>query len=312
MRFFNDDAYVFSVLGHDLGTILACRSRNIIDHAGKNFFDLLCVDRGEISFFKESLSSYENMAFAALCGKSQKRAVLFFRNFIGAAGVCLAVVTDFNAEDVSWVLQKGGFEKVVVSETLQELSSEDCDFSYAKHEEIFKYLSQLFLDVGTMSLLKLQYGSENPETVRLCAEAAASLAGASPECESYLGESEEIFYSEDIFDGRFCAASLLLLAFVARCYGKGCYLKVEIVKGLKSFRIKATFHPQNDKWKRALDHLKSVATYNTGISFGYEESGDKVETRFIPFYADVGLVGVKEGEERFSIVDFLNYFDFQA
>ena len=312
MRFFNDDAYVFSILGHDLGTILACRSQNILDQAGKSFFDIMRTDREEIRFFKESLSSFDKVAFAAVCGKKTKRAVLFFRHFIGSAGLCPAVVLHFDAKDVSSVLQRGGFERVALSKAMTELASPDTEISESKYDEIHRYLSQLFTDFKTMSLLKLQYGTENPETVHLCAEAAATFAGTVLECESYLGDEEEIFYSNDVFDGRFCAASLLMLSFVARCYGIGCRLRVDIVKGLKSFRIKASFRPQNDLWKKALEHMKNVATYNTGISFNYEENADCVEVRFIPFYADIGFVGVKDIEEQFSIVEFLNYFDVDA
>lgn len=308
MRFFEDDAYVFSVLGHDLGTILACRSTNILEQAGKNLFDCLRVDREEISFFKQSFLAYDNMAIAVLCGKKTKRVMLLFRQFAEASGLCLAVVLHFNAEDVSAVLKSDGFENVVMSDALSGLTSSDADSSYAKYSEIYKYISRLFMDISTMSFLRLQYGTENPETVRLCADTIGDLAGIVLDLECYLGECEEAFLADDIFDGRFCVASLLLLSFVARCYGEDCALKMEIVKGLKSFRIKCAFKPRSHGWEKALEHLKNVVLYTTGMSFNYELSNDRVEIGFIPFYADEGLAGVKEGEWRFSIVDFRNYF----
>lgn len=309
MRCFKDDAYVFSILGHNIGTILACRSANILDQAGKNLFNCLGIERKEIGFLKDALLEHDNVAAATLCGRDTKRAVLFFRQFAEASGLCLAVVLDFDSEDAAAVLGDCVFENVTVSESLTALISEDARFSYSKHEEIYKYLSQLFVNIGTMRLLNLQYGTENPESLRLCALAAADIAGITLKFKSYLGESEEeIFYSEDIFDGRFCSASLLLLAFAARCYGKDCSLRLDIIKGLKSFRIKAELCPRNGDWQGALEHLKNVALYNTGMSFSYETVGDGLEIRFVPFYADIGFEGVKEGEWRFSIVDFRNYF----
>ena len=67
MRCFKDDAYVFSVLGHDVGTILACRSANVLDQTGKNIFDCLGTGRGEIGFFREALLAHDNIAAATLC-----------------------------------------------------------------------------------------------------------------------------------------------------------------------------------------------------------------------------------------------------
>lgn len=304
MREYRDEAYIFTLAKYSPGRIIACRTPAGERHVGRSIFSCLKMDEGETDFFKEASASFGKTPIAALCRGDKRETVIFFRDLIFGASICLAIVTRIDAETVAAVLGSGTFGEMLISDGIKSARCEE--FSYEKHKECYLYLLNVISCAEHIAALKLDYEPAGIDSIIRCAKGAAELAKVDVEVEtSGCGENEILDLADEVFDGRICAAVLLTVAMAARYHSKDKKYRLEIASGVRSLSLSLSFRASDDGWRDAFDYLKHVSEDSYGIPFEYECHRGRVAVTLVPFYADVGFVGVKESDYFTSLVFLL-------
>jgi hypothetical protein len=70
----------------------------------------------------------------------------------------------------------------------------------------------------------------------------------------------------------------------------------EFIGGCESLRLSFRFEKRGEGWRGALELLCDIASKTHAMDFDFECVGGSVTVNLVPFYADVGFVGVKQGE----------------
>lgn len=293
MHLSGDGAYVFSVARDTYGKIVACRSKDSQRAIGKDLFKHLKMPLPEVQFFEERLFAYGKTKVAAV---GEKRAVLFFKDFAYDTSLCLAFALDLPIDSVS-VVMRGFFRDFAVSDGLKAVADEGREFSLSEDKQSYEHLARVIGQAESLSRLKLQRRAETAVTLREVFLSIAELVGVEAECEVSVAEGDE-FYSErpEIFNGRFCTACFLILSIIAHNYSKDGRLCGEFIGGLDSLRLCFRFEKRGEGWRDALELLCRIASTTHAMDLDFECIGGSVTVSLVPFYADIGFVGVKQGE----------------
>ena len=309
MRELTDEVYVFAVYGNTPGVIIESNIKGTDPVIGKNIFDYLDVSRSEREFFQNSCESTSLKTIATLCGKKNNKIVLFFTHFLKNSALGIAFVLDFKPEDVIAILNSSSIENIAISEALKEFENKDKAFCYENYKKIYIHIYEIVKDVAMLSNLKLKHGLETAENIKICAESAIDIAGACLKYDTYLGDEEDIYrIVDDVFDGKFCAITFLLISFAVRRCAEYKTLSLDVIRGLKSLRLKISFYSVSKRWISTVEYLKKIAVYDRGVEFNYTYNDKKIEIDIVPFYPDVAFLGVKGDESSFSLVDYEEYF----
>ncbi len=301
MREYRDEVYIFTLAKYSPGRIIACRTPVGERHVGRSIFSCLKMDEGETEFFKEVSSSFGKTPIAALCRGDKRETVIFFRDLIFGASLCLAVVTRLDAEAVAAVLESGTFGDMLISHGIR--SAKHDDFSYEKHKAVYLYLLNVISCAEHIAALKLDYEPAGIDSLIRCARSAAELADIEVEIETRGCDENEISgLADEVFDGRICAAVLLTVAMTARYHSKDKKYHLEIASGVRSLSLSLSFRASDDGGREAFDYLKHISEDSYGIPFDYECYRGRVSVTLVPFYADVGFAGVKESDYFTSLV----------
>ena len=293
MQLLGDGAYVFSVARDTYGKIVACRSKDSARAVGKDLFKHLKMPLTEIRFFEERLFAYGKAKVAAV---GETKAVLFFKDFAYDTSLCFAIALDLPMESVS-VVMRGFFRDFAISDGLRSAAYEDREFTLSEDKQSYGHLAYVIGKAEALSRLKLQRRAETPIALREVFLSVAELVGVEAECEASVAEGDE-FYSErpEIFNGRFCTACFLILSIIAHNYSKDGRLCGEFIGGLESLRLCFRFQKRGEGWRDALELLCRIASSTHAMDLDFECIGGSVTVSLVPFYADVGFVGVKQGE----------------
>ena len=304
MRGYKDEVYLFSLAKHTPGKIIACRTPSGNKQTGRNIFSCLKMGGDELDFFNNACSDFGSTPVATLCKGEKRETVIFFKDLAFGTSLCLAVVTRFNAEDVAAVLENGELGDMLISDGIKNAKREDLSFD--RHREIYIRLFEIISGVGHIGALKTDYGPARVDAIIKCAFASAALAEVEVDTDVWsCEENEGADHPKDIFDGRICAAAILMSAIVARYHSKDKKYRLEIAAGIKNLSVKISFRAKDDGWEAAFEHLKRIAEDSCGIPFSYECRKGRVSVDLVPFYADVSFVGVKEGDHFTSLVDLI-------
>jgi hypothetical protein len=300
-----DKIYVFSVANMDFGRIVASvdRSGNKVDE--KNIFDVLGIARSESTDIRDLIFGYGKRPYATACGNINKRVAFFFKHFAYDTSLCLVIVPAISAKRAAGILNSGVFEDVIVSDALTKLVPQTAScHPLIEDSDVYLYLARLFGQIMDLLELGLQYASESIPTVRAAAEGIADLLGLSLDFNTRFEMEDDLIAVDEIYDGRFCAAALLVTAIMAAKRSADSSLSLTEIRGLGGIMIEMSFECQRYMGFEAIDHLKMLAEINHGIRFEIERKNGRVYVSFLPLYQDVGFVGVKNGDEIFDIVAF--------
>lgn len=279
------------------------RSGSRVD--GENIFDVLGIARSESAKIRELIFGYGKRPYATACGKINKRVALFFKHFAYDTSLCLVIVPTVSAKRAAGILNSGVFEDVILAEALKGLAPQNASgHALTQDSEVYVYLARLLGQIMALLELRLQYASENISTVRAAVEGVAALLGLSLDFNTRFEMDDDLVAVDEIFDGRFCAAALLVTAIMAAKRSTDASFSVTEIRGLGGMRIEMSFECQRYTGFEAIAHLKALAEINHGIRFDIERRNGRVYVSFIPLYQDVGFVGVKNGDEVFDIVAF--------
>ena len=296
MHLSRDGAYVFSVARDTYGKIVACRSKGSQGAVGKDVFKHLKMSLSEVRFFEERLFAYGKIKVAAI---GEKRVVLFFKDFAYDTALCFAIALELPIESAAVVL-RGFFLDFAISDGLGAFGGRS--FSLQEDKQSYERLARVVGQAEALSRLKIQRSAETAITLREVFLSIAELIGVEAECDVVVAEGDE-FYSErpEIFNGRFCTACFLMLSIIAHNYSRDGRICGEFIGGIESLRLCFRFENRGTAWRDALDLLGRIASSTHAMDFGYESVGGTVTVNLVPFYADVGFVGVKQGEGGVAI-----------
>lgn len=309
MRLIRDDIYLFTVARQQAGEIIACRTRKEgRSFAGRNIDEAIVLSANEKKFLKLVSDSRRSTHVALLCKVGgQQRAVILFRFFLDASSFVLAVVLDAPVSSAAKVLASGSFENINASPALLKKADLESVASFSDRVE-YDYILDIMRQISVLEGMKLQYTLENPEIIALAAESAAYLVGVDINCR--ISRTADDAYSSNeksVFSGRFCVAVLLVMAMLARRYSRGRSLDVEIAWGYKDMSIGFMIDTDDDDCCQAVGRLSRFAE-DYGLSFEFDLCDRTVFAKLRPFYSDVGLAGVKDGEKILNHADWVEKF----
>lgn len=291
------------------GEVIAERSRHGGEAVGRNIFEYLKMKDAEISFFTSRFALSGNDVVCAVCGKKEPRAVFFFGFLARAASLCLAVVVDMPLDKVSNIVVNGHIEGLCVSDGVFGMADElDSIKPYIDDKEIAMYLSGIFGQIMEVSRLKLGYVHEPTESIRSAAVAVADFIGVDIDFDTYIKADEVFGDGKEVFDGRLCAACLLVFSAIARAYSVKRLFRLVTVRGMSGCFIELSFEAYSDGWQKAISYLVDVARSNRNLPLFVDINGTEVKMSVIPYYEDVGFVGVKGNETRFDLVQYKELF----
>jgi hypothetical protein len=154
-----------------------------------------------------------------------------------------------------------------------------------------------------ISALKLGYDTCPTEHIRNAAEGMAEIAKIRIDFDTCLSPLDnELVSTDEVFDGRLCAAAIVVFAMMASKCSADSELKVIVERGMGAVRLRLSFKKRFGGWQYPLEYIKNMAYANHTMLFDVIDDLYTVGVSFVPFYQDVGFVGVKGGEELFDFV----------
>ena len=304
----SDKIYVFSVAGADFGRIIASLDHSGKKIDGKNIFELLGVSEDDALALREIITGYGKRPFAIACGKIKHRAVFFFKHFAFDTSLCLALVPSVSGRRAADILACGVFDDVLVSESLLAIASPSPGNAIVNDADGYMHLARMFGQIMDLLSLRFQYASEMIESIEPLLEGLRELLGIEIDFQTRFEADGDLSATDEIFDGRFCAAALLICAITASKRSSSGALLLREVRGFCGMRVEMAFPCRRHTGLEAIYHMKKLAELNHGIPFDVSLTSDTVEIVFTPLYQDVGFVGVKNGDEIFDIVEYTEMF----
>ena len=304
-----DKIYVFSVANADFGRIVASIDNSGKKIDGKNIFELLNLSEDDVVTLRKIILGYGKRPFATVCGKMRRRAVFFFKHFAFDTSLCLAIAPNISARRVSEILSHGVFDDVLVSDSLSPAAlPQSLENAVLNDTDGYLHLASIFGQIMDLLSLRFQYASDNIESIEPLAKGLEELLGIDVDFSTQFDPDGDLSATDEIFDGRFCAAALLVCAITASKRSSSGVLTIKEVRGFCGTRVEMSFPCRRHTGLEAIYHMKKLAELNHGIRFDIGLTSDAVKVGFIPLYQDVGFVGVKNGDEVFDIVEYTEMF----
>ena len=299
-----DKAYVVSVSKYNFGRIVAYCGDSADGVIGKDLFDYLGMHDDDERELKESIASYGKDGYATAGFNGRWHAVFFFKDFAYDTGLCLALVLAVSARAAAEAISDGVFGGFFASERLLRLAKKKSGMAMLEHSDECLHLSRVFGQIMEVLKLKIEHSAQPTENIRDAARAMCEIAKTELDFFTYFSHSsEELAASAEIFDGRLCAASIIVFAMLASRFSVDSRLNVVVVRGMGAVRLCLSFKKRSDGWQYPFEYLKNMACANHSILFEDDEDPDTVGVSFVPFYQDPSFVGVKNGEELFDFVE---------
>ena len=305
LRLIRDDTYLFYASRHGIGDIIECRTRRAGGRcvSYEDAFDFLPE---ELDFLRKKWDGPRGRHLAVLCKVGGLEKVgIFFRFLMDSAHVGFCSILDIPVDSVAAVLAYGALENIVASDNLlsraRKLRFED--------NKTYDYLVELVRNVGMFEGLRLERVSYSIEAMRLAAYGAADFVGSLVEFDSYKRDDSVDGVRELVFSGRFCAACFLLFSMLARKYSRNRGYKVDATYCVDSVSLNFQLDTDSDECLEALRGLELIAR-DCGIYLDTRIENNSICTEIFPYYADIGLTGVKDGDKDKTYSEWLEeYFD---
>ena len=299
-----DKAYIISVSKLYFGRIIAYCGDSAEGVIGKNIFDYLGMHEEDEDALKDVIAAYGKDGYATAGYNGRWHTVFFFKDFAYDTGLCLVTVPAVKVRSAAEALADGIFEGFRISDRLLSLAKKKNGMAMFEHRDTCLHLSRHFGQIMGTSVLKLEYSSQPTENIRSAAEGIAEIAKIKVDFDTYLSHSDdELVSTDEVFDGRLCAASIVVFAMMASKFSVDSRLEVVVVRGMGGVRLQLSFKKRSNGWQYPLEYLKNMAYSNHAILLDVIEDSDRVGISFVPFYQDVGFVGVKAGDELFDFVE---------
>ena len=306
MRIIRDDVYIFSVARARPGEIIACRSRHGDGAVGKNINEVLVLDKDDIkyAYFRSENENYRSICLS--CYPERKRRVVAFFDFMcRPSSLCIAVVFEDDPLSVAKALSALGDGIADISPSLVKLIKNDGGNFTKADNEAFKNIAYLYGCIVPLGELRAYRYVESAEIFRHYMELATEFIGVEAEYVSRNDLNLCGFVGEKaIFAGGFCTAAMLFVAILARRLSPTARLYVEIVMGCDCAEIYLGFDLEKRDMLTSLDFLDEVAEWY-GIMFRRTVKNGRALIGLVPYYCDVGLIGIKASDPLPPLSDFI-------
>ena len=289
--------------------------QNLIQHCktypnlqAEDIFKYLNISPDESKELQGRILGYGKDNYVTVCGKERLRAVFFFKYLASDSSLCLALIPNLSATSVARALASGIFDGFEMSCALACLADKGRISPTVEDSDVRLHLSLAFGQIMKAAELKLQHSAQSAEEIRAAAEGVAHLLGLSLEFETYLTtDDESLVATDEVFDGKFCAAALFVFAMIAAKRSADRSFKLTVVRGMGGVLIDLSFRKGRRTRLEAFERLKASAQ-DHGIIFDVVSENNIIGIRFIPLYQDVGFLGVKNGEEIFDLIRYKELF----
>lgn len=297
MRLIRDDSYVFSLSNDSFGKIIASRAKSCGVAPEGVIFDRLEMQRSELDFLYSRFSLLGSSPIATVCGEDEQRVAIFIRFFSGSTSLCLAVSLDFPAYDVAAVLKNCFMGELHLSPAIISLASHnegDID------PKAYSYVSDVFASLAGLRRIACAESSGTPHLLLDSAQDLCCFLDVSLEGEVLRdGDISSIKEAGRIFCGEAFAASLTVLGMSARGLSPDRCLKMSLLQGYRDIRIRFSLKA-GAEFADTVDALRNAMSF-CGSELYETRNGEEWRLELSPYYSDVGLAGVKQGEWQSSI-----------
>ncbi len=280
MKVFNENLYFVTTGAECFCEIIAYRSNAGKFNLGDNALDLLGVHGEERGFLIRNLFSGGESPIIVL---SESGALIFNRQMLYSTGVCCIVQLDFAPDIICLLFERELVRKAVMSPKAKALAAgadeSGCNEAYLTVSKIERSLS-VFIERGS--------DLADCDMIR-----TASIICESMGCEIAAGGRpvawEKFARGGMIYSGSIYALAVLLLAFLAKILSDDRTLNIEQRSdGVKLF---ARCEGDTSEVRKITDYIV-LSGQERGIKLSVD-TNDGVTLDICPFFADVGLMGVK-------------------
>ena len=304
MRLISDDVYVFSVSRSRPGEIVACRTRSRDDVIGKNINDVLAFDKDDVKYaYGRSEIEYKRSVCLSCYPENTRRVVAIFDFMCRSSSLCLAVVFEDEAVSVARALSSIGGELALLAPLIVKLAENEVGGVLISDSETYQNIAYLYGCIAPLGELRAYHHVESAEIFRHYIDLAAELIGV--EVEYIFGNDIDLCYfkhESTVFAGGFCISVIILAAMLARGSSGQARLSVMVTMGCDCAEICFGFDVKEGDALECLEFLDEIAE-SYGMIFRRTVNNGRAEISLVPFYCDVGLVGVKESDEYSLLSD---------
>ena len=170
------------------------------------------------------------------------------------------------------------------------------------------YLSGIFRQIMKAERLKSRKNIEPAEDIRDFAVSIGDFIGVEIGFEYEFDPNELYGSCHDVFEGTACAALIFVLAATAKAYSENNRLNILVARGMSGCLLELSFQKCEDGWLSAARYLIDAIRARNDLPISLEECEGSVRLSIIPYYEDVGFVGVKEGEIYFDPLAYEDLF----
>lgn len=303
MRLIRDDMYLFYATRHGIGGVIERRTRKSSD-ACRGLDDAFELPPTEIAFLRREWDSARSNHLVLICKINElERPVIFFRFLLDSANVGFCCVLDFDVDSVATVMSTGAIDCLVSSESLLERRRELLDID----NETYGYIVEIMRLVSEIEALKLDRLPIYNEQVRHTALNAAILVGSSVEFSDSMEDLSGGDETGSVFSGRVCAACFLVFSMLARRYSIDRGYHLDIARGSGKINLKFELKLADKCNLDAIRDLEQIAKAGR-VFLDIKEDSGTISAELYPYYCDVGLAGVKEGDRDMTYSEWIEKF----
>lgn len=297
MRLIKDDSYVFSLSNNSFGKIIVARAKSCGVSPGGIIYDRLGIQKHELDFLYSRFSLLGNSPIAIVCGEGNQRVAVFIRFFSGSTSLCLAVSFDLPACHVAAVLKNCFMGELHLSPAIISLASLEVGDT---DPEIYSYISLMFASLSGLHRIACLKAVCAPHLMLDAARDLCSFLDVSLEGDVLRnGDISSVKEAGRIFCGEAFAACLTVLGMSARGLSHDRHLRMRLLQGYRDVRVCFSLKTHSDLTD-IVDALRSSISL-CGSELCEINNGEEWQLELSPYYSDVGLVGLKQGEWRRGI-----------
>ncbi len=308
LRRTRDNMFILSMAHGSLGRIALSRADSC-RYEGRNLFDLYGIALPQVNNIQSNAAPY---APTVLVGsKEGGQILLLFENICPAAELALAVEPKFRFEILLELIYEGSIPELRGTDRLVSFAKGfdfvDCRDGYAqrKKKEALAYFKKLIYNVSILTGQKNRIESRE-DTVWRAADACAYLSGADILYKEPTSEKDMKVTGSDpktamIYDAEFCSMLILSMAICARNNRRPIEFCVDYLENcfMLSLGINSSKCLRCDGVKTVLEALKQSGK----IGFRCLICKDSLLCEAIPYYAEIGIYGVKRPLPSFDYKD---------
>ena len=286
MKIFRENLYLATMTSPRQGRLIAYRANHGKLNIGDNIFDLLCIPASEEAYLLKRLFSGGEVPIIIT---SEECAVIVDRRMLYSTGVCCFVVPDLERDIVCSVLYREGFGGCDMSPSAIDAAT---GASIQDEQALAQAYVTLSKYTGFFSCLSDRASPRDFISVasRICDEIGCELVIGKSVYNTRLDERKGMVYGNSLY-----AFAVLIAAFVSKIISDERAVYVDAEDG-EHIRISVGCENLPRDIRDTADYICAVARDRDAEATVSIADG-MLSLNICPFYADIGLMGVKATPE---------------